>query len=151
MNTSLSPVRFPIGSTHNALKLNASKAADFESMAHRHALSIDDHPRIASSTGAPDATPRPKGECVGLTHPPLKTNSCMSRRSTTALGPLRLTKPLRGSTGFTPQKRYVSLRDITKKPRTLTRYWGRICKLRNEPIKLHRRSFGNLGKYRTRP
>jgi len=33
MNTSLSPVRAPIGSTHNAVKLNASKAADFESMA----------------------------------------------------------------------------------------------------------------------
>src|SRR5579864_1328199 len=33
MNTSLSPVRIPIGSTHNAVKLNASKAADFESLA----------------------------------------------------------------------------------------------------------------------
>jgi len=33
MNTSLSPVRIPIGSTYNAVKLKASKAADFESMA----------------------------------------------------------------------------------------------------------------------
>ncbi len=33
MNTSLWPVRFPIGSTHNAIKLNARQAADFESMA----------------------------------------------------------------------------------------------------------------------
>jgi len=33
MNTSLSPVRIPVGSTHNAVKLKASKAADFESMA----------------------------------------------------------------------------------------------------------------------
>ena len=43
MNTSPSPVRFPAGSTHNAVKQNASMTADFESMAQ---LLEDFIPRI---------------------------------------------------------------------------------------------------------